>query len=270
MVLPFVRTTIERDEVDSTSDLAKSLVEDASIPLPMVVRAARQSHGRGRGDHAWWSDEGSLTFTIALDPAAHGLRPEHEPRLALATAVALIDAIVAFAPGAPLGIRWPNDVEASGRKVAGLLPERIETAGGPRLLVGIGVNVRTRLDWAPPEIRAMATTVDELRGRGSSEMEVEALFEAILARFRAVLPMLATNEPALSRRWMALDALGGRPIRVDVGPKVLDAQCLGIDEGGASRSRKTGNSRPCSAARSFATLEPQSPMISAARLNPSS
>src|SRR5437660_1322353 len=135
MPLPFVRTTIERTEIDSTSDLARSLVEYASIPLPMVVRAARQTRGRGRGDHSWWSDAGSLTFTIALDPSAHGLRIEHEPRLALATAVALINAIGEVAPDAPLGIRWPNDVEAAGRKLAGLLPERVETPSGPRVLI---------------------------------------------------------------------------------------------------------------------------------------
>jgi len=240
MTPPFARTFIDREEVDSTSDLARSELLAGPVDLPMVVRATRQTRGRGRGDHAWWSDAGSLTFTVALDPAAHGLHPEHEPRLALATAVALIDAIAEFAPAAPLGIRWPNDVEAAGRKVAGLLPERVDTPEGPRILIGIGVNVRTRLELAPAEIRAMATTVEELRGQAITPTEAEGLFVAILARFQAVLPLLSQDDPSLGGRWMALDSLGGRPIRVDLGPRLLAGRCLGIDEHGALKIEEGG------------------------------
>src|SRR5438105_2434385 len=138
---PFLKSLIRRDVVESTSDLARELVVAGAGELPLAVWARRQTRGRGRGTNLWWSDEGSLTFTIALDPAAHGLRPELEPRLALATAVVVIDAIVPLDLAQPPGIRWPNDIEAGGRKLAGILPERVETPRGPRLLIGIGLNV---------------------------------------------------------------------------------------------------------------------------------
>src|SRR6476469_1533218 len=99
---PFVTTLVERDEVGSTSDLARELVESGAVGLPFAVRALSQIRGRGRGTNLWWSDAGSLTFTLALDPGAHGLRAEHEPRLALAVAVALVDG---FPTRVPLGIR---------------------------------------------------------------------------------------------------------------------------------------------------------------------
>src|SRR4051812_18140942 len=88
----FIRTWVERDELESTSDLARELLASGAA-LPMAVRARRQTRGRGRGTNAWWSDEGSLTVTVALDPAAHGLSLSHEPRLALAGAVALVDVL---------------------------------------------------------------------------------------------------------------------------------------------------------------------------------
>ena len=44
------------------------------------------------------------------------------------------------------------------------MPERVESPDGPRLLVGIGLNVRTNLADAPLAIRTTATTVEELRG----------------------------------------------------------------------------------------------------------
>ncbi len=132
------------------------------MPLPLVVLANRQTQGRGRGTNWWWSDEGSLTFTLALDPSAHGLTAMHEPRLALAAAVAVVDATRPYVPPqATLGIRWPNDIEAGNRKLGGILPERVETAGGVRILIGVGLNVRTRLEDAPPEVRRMAATLAE-------------------------------------------------------------------------------------------------------------
>src|SRR5437763_624333 len=143
MDYPFVRAVIRREVVESTNDLARDLAVSGPADLPLAVLAARQTRGRGRGAHAWWSDAGSLTFSILLDPAAHGLDAAHEPRLALAAAVAIVEAIAGEVPAGALGIRWPNDVEAGGRKLAGILPERVATASGPRLVIGIGLNVLT-------------------------------------------------------------------------------------------------------------------------------
>src|SRR4051812_48432802 len=98
---PLVRTLVHHEIVASTSDLARQLVVAGETELPLAVWATRQTRGRGRGSNRWWSDAGSLTFTVALDPAAHSLRPEHEPRLALAAAVAVIDALI------PLGLAEP-------------------------------------------------------------------------------------------------------------------------------------------------------------------
>lgn len=220
-----------RDVVASTSDEARRLVLEGRTTLPAVVWANRQTAGRGRGSHTWWSDDGSLTFTVALDPAAHGLRTEHEPRLALATAVAVIDVLESNLPGGTLGIRWPNDIEVDGRKLGGILPERVETPGGPRLLVGIGLNVRTNLADAPRAIRAMATTVEEFRG----PVDLAGLLQAILGRFETVLPELARDDPALAERWNQLDTLAGQSLRVDLGTRILTGRGLGIDPRGGLR-----------------------------------
>src|SRR5262245_7819554 len=132
MDLPFIATWIRRDVVDSTNDLAKELLHRDDVACPLLVTTARQTRGRGRGDHSWWSDDGSLTFTLAVDPTALGLRVEHEPRVALTAAVAVIDSVAPWLPPLSAGIRWPNDVEVGGKKLAGILPERIETPNGSR------------------------------------------------------------------------------------------------------------------------------------------
>ena len=182
---PFVKTAVAYDVVDSTSDRAAELVREGRMKLPLLVWARTQTRGRGRGIHRWWSDKGSLTFTLAIDPLEHRLSIENEPRLALATAVAVIEALDGSTSGAPpLGIRWPNDLEADGRKLGGILPERLETPRGRLILVGIGLNVRTDLAAAPARVRAMATSLAALHAKPLDESVSERLLPAILGQIR--------------------------------------------------------------------------------------
>ncbi len=222
------------DELDSTSDREAELVRAGAIALPFGVRAVRQTRGRGRGDHAWWSDAGSLTFTVAIDPAAHGLEPQAEPRLALAAAVAVIDAIHEIGLGsAGLGIRWPNDIEHHGRKLGGILPERIETERGHRILIGIGVNVATDLGKAPAAVRSMATSLSVLADPVVDALTSAGLLSAILDHFSSVVGQLAAGDPALAERWRTIDLLRDEWVSVDLGDRIVTGSGRGIDAEGA-------------------------------------
>jgi BirA family biotin operon repressor/biotin-[acetyl-CoA-carboxylase] ligase len=231
---PFVATLIVREELGSTSELARELVLSGTPALPMAVRARRQTRGRGRGSNTWWSDAGSLTVTLAFDPAAYRLSPVHEPRLALVLAVGLIEAIEAQGSlQHPLGIRWPNDVEAGGRKLAGILPERVVTPAGPRLLIGIGVNVATRLDAAPAAVRRMATTLHELVVGPAIAPGPDDLLRSLLERVPPMLDRFAEDDPALAARWGELDTLLGQPLRVKLPDRLVEGTGRGIDAQGA-------------------------------------
>ncbi len=231
---PFLRLMIERAEVESTSDLAARVVREGNSPLPLGLWAHRQTRGRGRGDHSWWSDEGSLTFTLAIDPEAHGLARASEPKLALATAVTVIDAMEGLGFRSPaLGIRWPNDIQLGARKLGGILPERIETPDGPRLLIGIGLNVATDPGAMPPEIRAMAASLAEIADAPGPRPGLAQCLAAILDHFGANLPRLSANDPDLARRWNDLDLLRDEPVRVALGTRIVVGIGSGIDADGA-------------------------------------
>jgi BirA family transcriptional regulator, biotin operon repressor / biotin---[acetyl-CoA-carboxylase] ligase len=231
---PFVRTMLTFDQLDSTSDRAAELVRSEAIDLPLCVRAIQQSRGRGRGDHSWWSDPGSLTFTLAIDPAAHGVRPESEPRLALSAAVAVIDALRDLGFDSPgLGIRWPNDIELHGRKLGGILPERVETEAGHRILIGIGVNVATDLGAAPSAVRAMATSLSVIGGPEVDSLTSDGLLRAILDRLASVAGQLAAGDVALGERWAAIDLLRDERVSVDLGDRIVAGRGCGIDADGA-------------------------------------
>jgi BirA family biotin operon repressor/biotin-[acetyl-CoA-carboxylase] ligase len=231
---PFVKTTLVYDVIDSTSDRAAELVREGRTQLPLIVWARSQRRGRGRGSHEWWSDGGSLTLTLAIDPAAHGLRAAIEPRLALATAAAVIEALEDLSIGDPsIGIRWPNDLEAAGRKLGGILPERVETAAGHRILIGIGLNVSTNLIHAPDDVSAMATSLAALGGRSYDEGTQHRLIPAILRRFETVLKRLVGGDPSLAEQWQRLDLLRDTWVRVDCESRLVSGLAKGIDADGS-------------------------------------
>jgi BirA family biotin operon repressor/biotin-[acetyl-CoA-carboxylase] ligase len=175
-----------------------------------------------------------LTFTVAIDPQAHGLAVADEPKLALATAVAIVKALDRLQLGTPsLGIRWPNDLEAGGRKLGGVLPERVETARGRRIQVGVGLNVFTQFDEAPAEVANMATSLAALHGMTWSEGFLADLLAAILSEFERALSHLVRADPALAAEWSRLDLLRDRHVQIDLGSRVVEGRCRGIDGQGA-------------------------------------
>jgi BirA family biotin operon repressor/biotin-[acetyl-CoA-carboxylase] ligase len=230
----FVRALSIHDQLDSTSDHAAVLVREATHELPLVVWAKRQTRGRGSGTHEWWSDSGSLTFTLAIDPEQHGLAVADEPKLALAMAVAIVRALAELRFRSPaLGIRWPNDLEVDGKKLGGILPERLETQRGRRNLLGVGLNVFSRVDESPAAIRGMAISLAALHDSIRDDSILPAIMAAILGQFEGVLERLVKADATLASEWGRLDLLRDRRVRVDLGSRIVAGLARGIDAQGA-------------------------------------
>jgi BirA family biotin operon repressor/biotin-[acetyl-CoA-carboxylase] ligase len=104
------------------------------------------------------------------------LLPAQVPPLALAMGVAAREALIFC--GAPIVLKWPNDLLVNGRKLGGILIE-MSTCGMrvPFAIVGIGVNVNgVRTDW-PEEVRDRATALAEWGGSVPRERLVAGLLE---------------------------------------------------------------------------------------------
>ena len=130
------------DEIDSTNEEARRLAAAGEVG-PLWLTATRQTAGRGRRGRSWEMAEGNLAATLLLRPD----RPQGEwAQLSFVIAIAAADTMAGFA-NARIALKWPNDVLADGKKLAGIL---LETANGPSpaLAIGIGVN----LAHFPPEL----------------------------------------------------------------------------------------------------------------------
>nr|WP_269209268.1 biotin--[acetyl-CoA-carboxylase] ligase [Chromobacterium vaccinii] len=104
----------------------------------LVLACEQQTAGRGRLGRRWQARLGSgLTFSL-LWRFERGLA--ELAGLSLAVGVALARALRAL--GAPVELKWPNDVLLDGRKLAGILIEVSGDALGPAAaVIGIGLNV---------------------------------------------------------------------------------------------------------------------------------
>lgn len=211
-------------EAGSTMERARELAAMAECPLPAAVIADRQTAGRGsRGAH-WWQSPGSLAVSIVLQADPGGPPP---PSWSLACGVALAETLREIEPAAAAVVRWPNDLEVAGRKLAGIL---VEAMAAGRVIFGIGVNTAGTAADAPPPLRARVATLPDVIGRAVTRERVLAAF---LPRFRGLLAEVTADPAVLAGRYRPLCGLEGKQVTIHVGPERHQGICRGITADGS-------------------------------------
>jgi BirA family transcriptional regulator, biotin operon repressor / biotin---[acetyl-CoA-carboxylase] ligase len=219
------RTIEFHASIGSTNDRAWELLRQGDEGAAVV--AELQTAGRGRHGRSWSSPSGvNLMVSVGIRPM---LATVDAWLLGAATALAVRDACrSAFPLVSPdeLWLKWPNDVvDASGRKVAGLL---LETAiDGDRVseaILGVGVNVNWPRAEMPVEIRERASSLIELVG---APVDRVALLDAYLA---ALSGEVAGVEAGISplERYRAASWLTGREVTIAAGERIVAGRVHGI------------------------------------------
>lgn len=212
-------------ELGSTMDRARVLAADATVAMPALVLADRQTGGHGRRGASWWQAPGSLAVSIVIDDRVMGAPVQ--PTWSLACGVALAEAIAAVEPAVEPRVKWPNDLEVDGRKVAGIL---LETTSSGRTILGIGVNTTGSAAGAPPPLRERLTTLPDLTGRSLSRTD---LLVAFLPRFLTLVREMHAAPEALLERYSVRCGLTGRPVTVYRGEERVTGTCAGIAKDGS-------------------------------------
>lgn len=208
----------------STNDRARELL--AGGEAGVVVLAEEQTAGRGRHGRTWLSPPGrNLTLSVGLRLR---LAPERAGLLALAMALAALDAC---ATAAPCRLKWPNDVESpAGRKLGGLLIETV--IAGDRLdaaIVGIGLNVNWRRAEMPPGIRDRASSLADEAGH---DVDRVALLRALVVAMDERLEALEAGASPVDEYRAACATLGAEVV-VETGPgRRLAGRAVDVDERG--------------------------------------
>jgi BirA family biotin operon repressor/biotin-[acetyl-CoA-carboxylase] ligase len=225
----FVRTVEHYPELGSTNDVAGQRVQTSNVNLPLLVWTDKQTAGRGRGKNRWWSEEGSLTFSVVTDELTSGTSPGQDSRIALAAGLAVAKTLAALAPGHSVQLKWPNDVWINGEKICGILVE-IPAVRSDAAIIGIGLNVNNSALSLPDDVRGKATSLSDVMAKTFQRTEV---LIAILQNLDEQLQLLQEQGDQLQDRWNAHCALSGRFVRIQCVGREIAGKCRGIDSTGA-------------------------------------
>lgn len=215
----------------STNDDAK-VAASTGAPDGAAFLADTQSAGRGRGGHTWHSPPAeNLYLSLVVRPRvpAASIAP-----ITLAVGVAVADVLAArVGERTIVAVKWPNDVLAGGRKLAGVLVEgQLRGSEVSSLIVGLGVNVHAAA--FPPELAARATSLALL---GVLDRDRSALAGALILAIGAAVRRFEAHRleafmPAIARR----DALLGQAVEVSG----VSGTAVGIDAEGRLLVRGEG------------------------------
>ncbi len=215
------------DLVESTNNLVKSLALQGG-PEGTVVIADEQSAGRGRMGRTWLSRPGeNLLFSFLLRPA---VKPEEVFVLTMVLAVTIAQSLQRRT-GVAAKIKWPNDLYAGRRKLAGILTEIGLKAGRvDHVVFGMGLNV----GWRPEEGGETRSPATSLLTETGKRFRRGDLLVWILREFEDGYRRLLNGEvEGFYTRWNDLSLVLGRSVIVESGEERICGTALSIDRSGA-------------------------------------
>ncbi|MGE5285780.1 MAG: biotin--[acetyl-CoA-carboxylase] ligase [Micromonosporaceae bacterium] len=196
-----------------------------------VLAAEAQTAARGRMGRRWLNPpRAALTFSVLLRPC--GVPVRRRGWVSLLTGVAAVSALRRVA-GVDAALKWPNDVLAGERKLAGILTEQ----SGDAIVAGIGINFSA----LPPGPAAGRATF--VKAEASSPISREGLLVAVLGELeRAYAAWTADPDGCgLRERYMQLCATIGRTVRVELpGGRMLVGTAEEVDVDGRLVVRAAG------------------------------
>lgn len=210
------------ESLDSTNDYLKELAR-SGVSEGTVVIAREQTAGKGRLGRAWVSPVGGAWFSLLLRPP---ISVRQAGGISVLIAVSLARAIREHWR-VPVGVKWPNDLYVSDKKLGGILIELSSQGESIEWLVaGIGINVNNE---PPKDTRVPATSLAHELGK---QISLEEFFDTVLeAIARDYQRFLAEGFEFIRQRWKELSVLTQR-IGISISTELLKVEVLGLAESG--------------------------------------
>ena len=234
-------------DAPSTNALVTERARDGEHP-GLVVVAEHQTSGRGRLDRAWVTPpRAALTVSFLLSP--EGVPAGRWSWLPLLAGIAVSEAVRRVAE-INCELKWPNDVlvadpsagSGQGRKLAGILVERVERSVGPVAVVGVGLNVAsTRAELPVPTATSLALEGAATLDRSVILREVLRSFAALYLQWQA-----ERGDPSggLLESYVRRCTTLGRQVRVDLPTgEQVHGEATGIDADGHLQVRTPRGAR---------------------------
>lgn len=138
---PIGEVMIELSEIDSTNNYAMRLINEGMAEHGLTIRADYQTQGKGQHGNVWKAEERkNLLFTTIID--TRGLQLGDQFLLNAFACLAVAEYLMTGPRLRNVFIKWPNDIYAEKKKIAGILIENIiRGTQWSHAIIGIGLNV---------------------------------------------------------------------------------------------------------------------------------
>jgi BirA family biotin operon repressor/biotin-[acetyl-CoA-carboxylase] ligase len=219
-------TIYDYSVVGSTNDEAKALLTKGAEE-GTVVRAQRQTAGRGRRGRQWISEPGNLYCSLILHPKCP---LSQASQLSFVMALAVGNTLIPYLsdPGL-LSNKWPNDLLLQKQKVAGILIETESEDGqlAEACVVGIGLNLTVVPDHP-------AYPVTALKNHSALPLDHDVLFSELLVQIKNQYQVWQKEgfEP-IREAWMERAHGLGQETTITVGKNQIHGQFIGLSPEGA-------------------------------------
>jgi BirA family biotin operon repressor/biotin-[acetyl-CoA-carboxylase] ligase len=219
----WIREVLVFQRTGSTNDVVANLGREGAPP-GIVVFAEEQTAGRGRLGRRWQSDPRlGLWLSLLLRP---DMPLAEWPRLTLWMAYAAAQGI-RECTGLQVKLKWPNDLHASGRKLAGIL---VESSLGEKAFAVAGIGVNVNHPSFPAPLDATATS---LRIQTGAPLDRNALAAAILTSIDQSFSLIPSHFQKIIAWATEADCLRGRWVSATAGTAIHEGLAQGVDSDGA-------------------------------------
>jgi BirA family biotin operon repressor/biotin-[acetyl-CoA-carboxylase] ligase len=230
------------DSVGSTNAEALGRARDGERG-PIWFVTSEQTAGRGRRHRPWIAPRGNLASSIleVID-----VSPAIAATLGFAAGLALEAALRKVCETSPLSagsdsmnfaLKWPNDVLAGRKKLAGILLEAETVADRLAVVVGIGTNVVTAPEGTPTPATSLKTL-----GAGVSAEQLFAALSDSWAEFRGIWDS-GRGFDEIRQRWLERAVGLGQPVSIVSGGSTVTGIFDSIDESGCMVVRTSDGRR---------------------------
>lgn len=206
---------IKAEEVDSTNEWVKRQQEKLG-DLDSFI-AETQSAGKGRNSKTWFSPKGGLWFSIFLEHFSN-----NEGALSLLCATATCEVLEEH--GLLTNIKWPNDIILKGKKLGGILIEKVKG----KFIIGIGLNLNLSNSDFPIPLKDIVITSKETLHK---EIDIEAIAKGIIK----TIAKDRNNLERVHRKYLELSGDINEKVRINDGKETFMGKVVDIQTDGGIR-----------------------------------
>jgi BirA family transcriptional regulator, biotin operon repressor / biotin---[acetyl-CoA-carboxylase] ligase len=186
------------------------------------VAADVQTQGRGRSGRSWKSPKGGLWFSLIIRPRI----PVDRISLLQFLFASALRTGIREVYGIQSELKWPNDLVADQRKLAGILIEtKISGSGVVYAVVGIGLNVNLTAKELPTGATSIFLAIKK-------QFSLEKTFSSILRVLKEDYGALE-DENAVVGDWWNHCAHRMKPVTIETNNGTVRGKCVGVNQDGS-------------------------------------